>query len=73
MNKDVITKAYNNIKKPVKILPLGIKGKVSGIFLNNDTLDYQVYYYYNGEQKRVYFEPDELEFIEEKSNLGFNK
>lgn len=58
----------HNIGERVKVVPLDIKGKITGIFVDKAGYEYQVSYFYNGEMKRAYFEGDDIEVLPQEDN-----
>lgn len=61
-----------NINDIVSIVPLDYKGRINGIYIDRQSLRYEVKYFLNGEPKFHYFEEDELKKIDSsKLGLGF--
>lgn len=55
-----------SIGDKVKVKQLGIKGRVSGIFVGLNRTEYQVRYIYDGGPKDIYFLEEELEPVTEE-------
>ena len=53
-----------NLGDKVKIKPLDIKGKIIGIFITKEEITYRCKYYFNSEEKTLYFESEDLELID---------
>ena len=51
--------------KYCRIKPLEIKGVIVGIYITTKGTEYQVRYYWNGEQKTEYFFDFEIEVLDE--------
>ena len=64
-NDTTIQDMINNIGKNVKILELdGMKGKIVGIYIDDNTqAEYNVKYYHNCDKKNCYFNKNEIELI----------
>ena len=71
------THNYNfifNLNDKVKVKDLNIKGRICGIYIGRNIIEYHVRYFSAGKAETSYFEPDELELItNEAIGLGFKK
>jgi hypothetical protein len=55
-----------NIGEPVKIIELKLNGRISGIYIGPQLIEYRVRYFKDGEPQDLYFNPNELELIEDE-------
>ena len=60
-----------NIRDKVKITDLDIKGRITAIFIDSNTIQYNIKYFYNGGAKTLYCEESELELCGNDEKLGF--
>lgn len=60
-----------NIGQKVIVVPLDIRGKITGIFVDKAGYEYQVSYFFNGKTERAYFEEEDIKVINDNVPHGF--
>jgi hypothetical protein len=58
--KEAIEKIREPIGKERYVIPLDQTGRVTGVWITKNVIQYEVRYFHNGDSKSVYFYEDEL-------------
>ena len=68
----MVIKTKYSIGQEVYIKPAKLIGRIKAIFIQQNSLEYNMRYFINSELKTCYFLEDELQLNEEEKKVGFN-